>query len=30
MNSGMIDLLESKIVDNGTLSIDSIFRFEDL
>lgn len=29
MNSGMIDLLESKIVDNGTLSIDSIFRFED-
>ena len=28
MNDCMIDLLEPKIVDNGTLTIDSIFRFE--
>lgn len=28
MSDSIIELLEPKIVDNGTLSIDSIFRFE--
>lgn len=28
MSNSIIELLESKIADNGTLSIDSIFRFE--